>query len=57
MGNDNDRGPLLAGHVLKNLQNLLAGLVVQGSGRLVAEQELGLLGQGAGDGDSLLLAP
>ena len=57
MGDDDDRGPLLAGHVLKNLQNLLAGLVVQGPGRLVAEQELGLLGQGAGDGDTLLLAP
>lgn len=28
VGDDNDRGPLLAGHVLKNLQDLLASLVV-----------------------------
>ena len=33
----------------------LAGIVVQGAGWLVAQQQLGILGQGPGDGHPLLL--
>ena len=37
-------------------QHQLAGLVVERAGGLVAQQHLGPLGDGAGDGDALLLA-
>ncbi len=42
--------------VLQQLQHRLAGLVVQRTGRLVAEDHLGVLCQCAGDGNALLLA-
>jgi hypothetical protein len=39
-----------------DLQHQLAGGVVEGAGRLVAQQQLGPLDDGAGDRHALLLA-
>ena len=49
-----DAQPLV--DVLDQLQDVLGGLGVQGGGGLVAQQDLGVGGQGPGDGDALLLA-
>ena len=54
--NDDDRHSLLPAAVLQKLQNLFAGLVVQRAGRLVAEHQLRILRERAGDGDALLFA-
>ena len=56
MGDDDDGDALLAAGILQKLQDRPAGLVVQGAGGLVAEQELGVLREGSRDGDPLLLA-
>ena len=56
MRDDDDRDALAATGVLQQLQNLLAGLIVEGTRGLVAQQELGVLGEGARDGYALLLA-
>ena len=56
MGNDDDGAPCFAAGALEQGQHLLAGLVVQRTGGLIAEQELGVLGQRPGNGDALLLA-
>lgn len=53
---DDDRDPLVAIDVLKQLQDLLARGVIQGPRGLVAQEQLGLLRDGAGDRDPLLLA-
>ena len=45
-----------AARVLQKLQDSLAGFVIQGAGRLVAQQQLRVLGKRTGDGDALLLA-
>jgi hypothetical protein len=44
------------GGALQQADDDLAVLAVEGRGRLVGEQQVGLLGQGPGDGDALLLA-
>ena len=49
-------GAELAIDALDRLQHDDAGLHVERAGRLVAEEHLGPLGDGAGDGDALLLA-
>ena len=53
---DEHRDAVAATRVLQQLQYLLAGLVVERAGGLVAQQQLGVLGDGAGDGHALLLA-
>ncbi|MNP68562.1 hypothetical protein D3C76_1645380 [compost metagenome] len=55
VGDDQHRDLLPAAHVLEQLQNLLARIVIQSAGRLIAQQQLRLLGDGAGDGYPLLL--
>ena len=53
---DDDHGHAAApGGVLQQLQNGLAGPVVQGAGGLVAQQQARVFGQGPGDGHPLLL--
>lgn len=56
MGNDDDGAPCFAAGALEQGQHLLAGLVVQRTGGLIAEQELWVLGQRPGNGNALLLA-
>ena len=56
MRDDHDRHTLLPAGVLQELEDLLAGHIVERAGRLVAEQELRIFRQRAGDGDALLLA-
>ena len=47
---DDDRDALLAAGVLQQLQNLLAGFVVECARGFVAQEELGILSQRASDG-------
>ncbi len=56
VGDDHHGHALLAAGVLQQLEDGLAGDVVQRAGGLVAQQQLGVLGQGPGDGHPLLLA-
>ena len=56
VGNDDDGAPCFAAGALEQGQHLLAGFVVQRTGGLIAEQELGVLGQRPGNGNALLLA-
>ena len=53
---DEDDGDTLAVEVLEQGQDLQRGAAVEGTGRLVGEQEAGLVDERAGDGDALLLA-
>ena len=47
---DNDDGlSLVPGHVLEKLEDGLSRLIIQGAGRFVAEEDLGVLCQGAGN--------
>ena len=54
MGDHHDGAARRAAGVLQKPQNGLAGLKVQGTRGLVAQQQLGVLRQGAGDGHTLL---
>ena len=56
VGNNNDGASGLAAGILQKAQHLFAGAVVQRTGGLVAEQQLGVFGQCAGNGHPLLLA-
>ena len=56
VGDDDHRRAALAAHVLEDAEDLLAGAVVEGSRGLVAQQDLRVLRDGAGDGHALLLA-
>ena len=53
---DDDRNALLAAGILQQLQDLLAGFIVERARGLVAQKQLGVLCQCAGDGHALLLA-
>ena len=53
---DHDDGDALVVELLKHAHHLDGGLAVEVAGRLVREEDLGVVGQGAGDGDALLLA-
>ena len=54
---DQDDGqPLLAVELLEHVEDLDAGARVEVAGRLVGEEEGGVVDEGAGDGDALLLA-
>ena len=54
MCDDDDADASFPAGVLQQLEDLLAGLIVQSSGRLIAKQQLWILGQGTGDRHSLL---
>ena len=56
MGNNDHRAAGAAAGILQKGQHLLTGLVIQCTGGLVAEQQLGVFGQCAGNGHPLLLA-
>ena len=56
VGDDQDRLAEPAADVPEQGEHRLARLVVEGPGRLVAEQQLRVLGQGPGDRHPLLLA-
>ena len=56
VGDDNDGAAGFPAGVLQEGQNRLAGLVVQSAGRLVTQKDLGVFGQGAGNGYPLLFA-
>ena len=53
---DDDGGAAFAAHILQDLQDLFAGVVVERARGLVAEQDFGVFRNGAGDGHALLLA-
>ena len=55
VGNDDHRQTQLLMDAADQLQNGAGGVGIQGAGGLVAEQDLGVCGQGPGDGDPLLL--
>ena len=55
VGDDDDGDAQPAVDVLQQGQDGLGGHGVEGAGGLVAEQHLGVAGEGAGDGDALLL--
>ena len=56
MGDDDHRHARLPAGILQQLQNLLARHVVQCARRLVTQEQLGILCQGAGNGHPLLLS-
>ena len=56
MCNHNNGISVLLVHRLDELQYLLRGVVVQRAGRLVAQQQLRVLGKRSGNGHALLLA-
>ncbi len=47
--------PVVLGQVVQGLEHRLAGGGIEVAGRLVGQQQARLVGQGAGDGDALLL--
>ncbi len=53
---DDDDGDALAVQLLEQIEDLLAGVGVQRAGRLVGQDDIRPVDQGAGDGDALLLA-
>ncbi len=55
MGDQNQSGADICIEMKQLVNNLLAGLVIQVTGRLIREQDFGLAGEGTGDGDALLL--
>ena len=57
VGDDHQRFPLLPAGILQKLQNRFARLIVQSSGGLIAEQELGIFGKCPCNRHSLLFSP
>ncbi|MNZ73825.1 hypothetical protein D3C78_922530 [compost metagenome] len=55
MGNDDD-GAAFGVQFVENTQNLIAAGAIQRAGRLVRKNDLGIVHQSAGDGNTLLLA-
>src|SRR3954447_12075774 len=51
-----DGDPLLRVELLEHLEDLLARARIEVAGRLIGEQERGVIDQGPGDRDALLLA-
>lgn len=56
VGDHQDGPAVLASQLLEHGDSLTAGLLVQRGSRLVGQDQLGLVDQAAGDGDSLLLS-
>ena len=57
MGNDNDHFAGAAAGILQQFQDIFTGDIVQSTGGLVTQQQLGFFGQRAGDGDALSPPP
>ena len=55
MGYDDYSGSCPAAGILKDLENLLTGVVVESTGRFVAEKKLRILCEGTCNGNTLLL--
>ena len=55
VGDDDNSDFLAAAGILQQFQNLYAGLIVQSTGGLITEQQLGVFRQRAGNGHTLLL--
>ena len=55
VGNDHHRDTQFPVDLLDQLQDGMGGVGIQGTGGLVTEQDLGIGGQGASNGDALLL--
>ena len=53
---DDDHGHAVFGQLAHDGQDLVAQFRIEGAGRFIEEHHLGLHGQGAGDGNALLLA-
>jgi len=53
---DHDHGHAVAGQPFHDVENLADHLGIEGRGGLVEEHDLGVHGQGAGDGHALLLS-
>jgi hypothetical protein len=56
VGDDDDRAVLGLGDVVEELDDFVAVARVEVRGRFVGEDELRVVGKGAGDGDALALA-
>jgi len=56
VGDNDDAGLPLVRDLAEEVHDLAASDAVEGGGGLVGQHEGGLVGQGAGDGDALLLA-
>ena len=56
MRDDHHGHALRLANILQQLQYFLTGLVIERTGRLIAQQQLRLFGNRAGDGYTLLLA-
>lgn len=56
VGDDDDARAALVGDAGKQLHHLPAAPAVERGGRLIGQDQAGLVGQRAGDGDALLLA-
>ena len=55
VGNDDDRDALLV-EILHQVHDLVRGLRIERARRFIGQQDAGAVGQGASDGDALLLA-
>lgn len=56
VGDEEDGGAAFAGELAEEFDGGVAGGAVEGGGGFVGEDEAGLMGEGAGDGDALALA-
>jgi len=50
---DDDDGLVLRDQLLEDADDLVAGLLIEVAGRLVGEDERGIVDESAGDGDAL----
>jgi hypothetical protein len=53
---DDDTRAVPVSHITEQFHDLSPANTVERGGRLIGENQAGLIGQGAGDGDTLLLA-
>jgi hypothetical protein len=56
VGDDDDGGLVLSSNLLEQGHDSHAPLGIEGGGRIVGENQLGLVGERSGDGDPLLLS-
>src|SRR5262249_12296117 len=56
MGDEDDRHPLLGGELAEKLDDLAAGMFVEGGGWLVSEDDFWSVSEAAGDRDALFLS-
>jgi len=56
VGDDDHSATVLFGEAAEDIEDGAAGGGIEGGGRFVGEDDGGVAGEGAGDGDALLLA-